>query len=108
MYPFVKAFYQGRAMPNMGALAAMQVLRATAFAVAVCLLVRDIPDATKARWISALALFSVGVLSLIVRADNLPMRLRFCHTLEMLTYYPLFGYLLAVWFGPRRLKPTEA
>lgn len=101
--PFVKDFYQGRTLPGMEPIVAMQILRALALVVAARLTLRHVPGHRSARWLLALAFPVIGDVSLMIPPNDLmPPEVRLVHALEMLPYYALCGYVFAVWFGPRR------
>jgi hypothetical protein len=103
IFPFVKEFYQGRAMPGPEAMIAMQVMRAVALMAAARLALRHVPSSGNARWILALAFPVIGDIALMIpHNDLMPPAVRLVHALEILPYYALCGFLFAVWFGPPR------
>jgi hypothetical protein len=69
------------------------------------LVLRTLPSRKDARLILATAFPVVGVISLMIpHNDLMPPAVRLVHTLEMLPYYALCGFLFAVWFGPPRAQ----
>ena len=103
IFPFVKDYYAGRAMPGPGAIVSMQLLRAVALVATASFLLRTIPSRRHARLVLALALPVLGAIAQLIPPNPLmPPAVRIVHGLEITPYYVLFGFLLATWFGPRR------
>jgi len=109
IFPLVKGYYQGRNMPEPEAMVAMVVLRVVFLIVAAWLVLRSIPDRRDTRLILTTAFPVIGVFSLMLHPNEImPPAVRLVHTVEMAPYYTLFGYLLAVWFGPPRASKSPA
>jgi hypothetical protein len=104
IYPLVKVYYQGRNMPELGTITAAVVLKAATLLVGGWLVLRSIPSRKSAIAILATAYPVIGVLSLMLHHNEfMPPAIRWVHTMEMVPYYTLFGFLLAIWFGPPRI-----
>jgi hypothetical protein len=100
IYPLVKDYYQVRVMPAPGSIAAMQVLRSLALLAAVYPLLRTIPSRRAAQWTLALLLPVLGgIVPLLPENELMPGWVRLVHGVEISSYYGLFVYLLATWFG---------
>jgi len=103
IFPLVKSYYASRTMPGLGAIAAAQVLRVLVLILAAWLVLRIVPKRRDARMILTVAFPVIGVLSLMLHPNEImPPAVRWVHTMEMVPYYALFGFLLSTWFGPRR------
>ena len=108
IFPLVKSYYQGRAMPTFEAMAAMVSLRAVLLIFAAGLVSRGIPSRKDARLILATAFPVIGVISLMIpHNDLMPPFVRLVHTAEMVPYYALCGFLFATWFGPPRAGESK-
>ncbi len=111
IYPLVKAYYAGRAMPQPSAMLAMQVLRSLAILGAAYPALRTFASRRDAALVLGVALPVVGVIVPMLPQNTLmPPSIRLAHTLETAPYLALFGVLIAVWFGPprRRAQPAPA
>lgn len=107
IYPFVKAYYAGRALPQPTVIVAMQVLRSLALLGAAFPLLRTFAARRDAAWALGIALPLFGAIAPMLPHNTLmPPSIRLVHTLEMVPYLALFGVLLAVWFGPPRRRPA--
>ena len=108
IFPLVKSYYQGRTMPTLEAMAAMVSLRAVLLIFAAGLVSRKIPSRNDARLILATAFPVIGVISLMIpHNDIMPPFVRLVHTVEMVPYYALCGFLFATWFGPPRAAESK-
>ncbi len=108
IFPFVKAYYAGRTMPQPAAIVAMQVLRSLAILGAAYPLLRTFGSRRDAALVLGVVLPVFGAIAPMLPAnDIMPPSVRLVHSLEVTPYLALFGVLLAVWFGParRRLAP---
>ena len=108
--PFVKDFYASKVLPEPTAMLFMCGLRAAAMVVAGLLLVHGLKCRRDAAAILSVAFPVIGVLALLVqRSDVLPPQVRLVHMAEMLPYYILIGFILALLFGPKNWRaPAEA
>lgn len=105
IFPLVKSYYAGRAMPGPEALFAMIALRAVLLVFAAILVLRIIPGRKDGQWILATAFPVLGIVSLMVLPnDIMPPFVRLVHAVETVPYYALCGFLFALWFG--RPKPA--
>ncbi len=105
IYPFVKAYYAGRALPQPAVIVELQVLRSLALLGAAYPLLRTFGSRRDAVLVLGLALPLLGPIAPLLPANPLmPPSVRLVHALETLPYYALFGVLLAVWFGPPRRR----
>lgn len=108
IFPLVKSYYQDRTMPTFEAMAAMVSLRAVLLIFAAGLVSRKIPSRKDARLILATAFPVIGVVSLMIpHNDLMPPAVRLVHTVEMVPYYALCGFLFATWFGPPRAGESK-
>lgn len=109
VYPFVKSYYAGRAMPQLSVMLAMQVLRSLAILAAAYPLLRTFPSRRDAALVLGVALPVFGAIAPILPSNSImPPAIRLAHTLEVAPYLALFGILLAVWFGPVRRREEAA
>ncbi len=109
IYPFVKAYYAGRALPQPGVIVALQVLRSLAILGAAYPLLRTFATRRDAMLVLGVALPLQGVIAPMLPANTLmPPAIRLVHTLEVVPYFALFGVLIAVWFGPPRRRVAAA
>ncbi len=109
IYPFVKAYYASRALPQPGVIVALQVLRSLAILGAAYPLLRTFATRRDAMLVLGVALPLLGVVAPMLPANTLmPPSIRLVHTLEVSPYLALFGVLLAVWFGPARRRVAAA
>ena len=108
IYPLVKGYYHLRSMPALEAMLSMIALRAVVLVVAAVLVLRKIPSRNDAQLILATAFPVIGVISLMIpHTDIMPPFVRFVHTMEMVPYYALCGFLFATWFGPPRTGESK-
>ena len=100
IYPWVKPYYEGRAIPPVGSIVSMQVLRAIALVAAMYPAIRAMPSRRTAQWVFAVVLPVLGGLVPLI-PDNplMPLPVRAVHAVEIVTYYTLYGALVATWFG---------
>ncbi len=109
IYPFVKAYYASRALPQPAVIVELQVLRSLALLGAAYPLLRTFGSRRDAVLVLGLALPLLGPIAPLLPANPLmPPSVRLVHAFETLPYYALFGVLLAVWYGPRRRAPAES
>ncbi|HEX9106538.1 MAG TPA: hypothetical protein VF832_04910 [Longimicrobiales bacterium] len=109
IYPFVKAYYAGRAMPQPASMLSMQVLRSLAILGAAYPLLRTFASRRDAVLALGVALPVFGVIiPMLPQNPLMPGNIRLVHTLETAPYLALFGVLIAVWFGPPRRVGTAA
>jgi hypothetical protein len=109
IYPYVEPYYVGRAMPGPGSIASMQVLRSLALVGAAYPLLRTFRERRDAILVLALALPVLGAIAPLLPANEaMPASIRLVHGLEMAPYYALFGWLIAVWLGPRRQSAASS
>jgi hypothetical protein len=109
IFPLVKGYYHLRNMPEPQAMLSMIALRAVILVVAAVLVLRNIPSRRDARLILAIAFPVICVISLMIpHSDLMPPAVRLVHTLEMVPYYTLCGFLFATWFGPPRIGEVIA
>lgn len=109
IFPFVEGYYDMRVMPEPLAIASMQVLRACALCATALLVLRLIPRSKDARLLLAVLFPVLGCIALMIPDNELmPPMVRLVHTLEVVPYYTLYGFLLAVWFGPKRQVAAPA
>ena len=110
IYPWVKSYYATRSIPPIASVAAMQVLRAIALIAAMYPAIRAIPSRRTARWVFAIVLPVLGgLVPLLPENALMPLPIRAVHAIEIVTYYTLYGALIATWFGARRpLTPSAA
>ena len=105
IYPWVRTYYQSRAIPPIASVASMQVLRAAALIAAMYPAVRAIPSRRTARWVLAVVLPVLGgLVPLLPENPLMPLPVRAVHAVEIMTYYTLFGALVATWFGARTTR----
>ena len=109
IFPLVKGYYHSRSMPAPQAMLSMIALRVVVLIVAAVLVLRNIPSRRDARLILPVAFPAIGVISLMIpHNDLMPPAVRLVHTLEMVPYYTLCGFLFATWFGPPRMGEITA
>ncbi len=109
IFPFVKAYYAGRTMPQPTAIVAMQVLRSLAILGAAYPLLRTFASRRDAALVLGISLPLMGAIAPMLPANDLmPPSVRLVHCLEVTPYLALFGVLLAVWFGPARRRAPGA
>ena len=105
VYPFVKAYYAGRAMPQWSVMVAMQVLRSLALLGAAYPLLRTFGSRRDAVLVLGVVLPLFGAIAPMLPSNTImPPMIRLAHTLETAPYLALFGVLLAIWFGPPRRR----
>jgi hypothetical protein len=103
IYSYVEPYYAGRTMPGPAAIASMQVLRALALLGAAYPLLRTLETRRDAILVVAIAVPVLGAVAPLLPANEaMPASIRLVHGLEMAPYYALYGWLVAVWFGPLR------
>ncbi len=109
IYPFVKAYYAGRTLPQPTVMLAMQVLRSLAILGAAYPLLRTFASRRDAMLVLGVALPAFGAIVPMLPSNPLmPPSVRLVHTLETAPYLALFGVLLAVWFGPPSRRAEAA
>ncbi len=105
VFPFVKAYYAGRALPQPTVIVAMQVLRSLALLGAAYPLLRTFASRRDAMLVLGVTLPLLGAIGPMLPANPLmPPSIRLAHTLETVPYLALFGVLLALWYGPPRRR----
>jgi hypothetical protein len=105
IYPFVKSYYAGRAMPQPTVMVAMQVLRSLALLGAAYPLLRTFASRRDAVLVLGVVLPLFGAVAPMLPSNTImPPSIRLVHTLETAPYLALFGVLLAIWFGPPRRR----
>jgi hypothetical protein len=106
-WPFLKFFYEGRAMPAVAQVALLQVFRGAALSLIVWLIARNEPGGRgRAAFSAGLTLSVIGGVAPLMVPDNpyLPDAVRHVHLVEVGVSNFLFG-ALAVWLM-RRVQPT--
>lgn len=102
IYPLVKPYYGSRPIPPTGSIVSMQVLRAVALIAAMYPAIRTIPSRRTAQWVFTAVLPVLGaVVPLLPENAVMPLPVRVVHTVEISSYYTLYGFLVATWFSAR-------
>jgi hypothetical protein len=64
--------------------------------------IRAMPSRQTARWVFAIVLPVLGgLVPLLPENALMPFPVRAAHAVEIVTYYTLYGALVATWFGAR-------
>lgn len=109
-FPFVREYYAGRAMPSVGLLLGVQLVRGLGLVLATLPLLARAEDrgwARAVRWGMVLVLLA-SVAPLLPRSTLMPGSVRLVHGLELASSHLMAGLLFAWLLGPRVVRRPVA
>jgi hypothetical protein len=112
VFPFVREYYMARALPSGGLVAAVQFfVRGPMFALAIAMLVRQMPTSRKEHAVAGALLMCVigGLAPLLIPNPLFPDHIRYAHMVEVVCSNLVFGALAGWLLSPRRaILPAPA
>jgi hypothetical protein len=112
VFPFVRDYYMARSLPNGGLVAAVQFfVRGPMFAVAISILVRQMPTSRAQHAVAGSLLMCVvgGLAPLLVPNPLFPDAIRYAHMIEVVCSNLVFGAVAGWLLSPRRaILPARA